>query len=51
MSYEGNQVANLYDSDFAKATLSFFKGDIATWAEAVTPYEETMAKSVLTIYG
>ena len=51
MSYEGNQVANLYDSDFAKATLSFFKGDIATWAEAVTPYEETMAKQVLTIYG
>ena len=52
MSYEGNQVANLYSSDFAKAALAFFDGTgAATWVEAVTPYEETMAKAVLTIYG
>lgn len=52
MSYEGNQVANLYSSDFAHAALDFFAGTgAATWAEAVAPYEETMAKAVLTIYG
>lgn len=52
MNYEGNQVANLYSSDFAHAALDFFAGTgAATWAEAVSPYEETMAKAVLTIYG
>ena len=52
MNYEGNQVANLYSSDFAHAALDFFAGTgAATWAEAVAPYEETMAKAVLTIYG
>ena len=52
MSYEGNQVANLYSSDFATAALAFFDGTgAATWVEAVAPYEETMAKAVLTIYG
>ena len=51
MSYQGNSVANLYSSDFASAANSYFAGNIATWAEAVAPYEETMAKTVLTIYG
>lgn len=51
MNYEGNQVASLYKSDFALGAIDFFKGNTATWAEAVGPYEETMAKTVLTIYG
>ena len=53
MSYEGNQVANLYNSDFANAAKDYFNnvGGDQTWAEAVGTLQETMDKAVLTIYG
>ena len=53
MTYENNQVADLSSSDFSVAAKAFFDGSgaAATWVEAVSPLEETMAKAVLTIYG